>query len=112
MTVGDLVEHADGRADLARCAVAALQAVVVEEGLLHRVDPVPHPQARRGDDVGVLGGVVDQVVQLVGPTATAVVQVDGVSGSEITGPAFSPERPSVTAYMLISSSLLKPNRAR
>jgi hypothetical protein len=29
-----------------------------------------------------------------------------------SGPAFSPERPSVTAYMLISSSLLKPNRAR
>jgi hypothetical protein len=29
-----------------------------------------------------------------------------------SGPAFSPDRPSVTAYMLISSSLLNPNRDR
>jgi hypothetical protein len=42
---GDLVEHADGRADLARRAVAALVAVVLDEGRLHRVQRcgVPRP---------------------------------------------------------------------
>ena len=32
-----------------------------------------------------------QVVQLFGTTVAAVAQVDGVTGSEITGPAFSPD---------------------
>ena len=40
----------------ARGAVAALEAVLVEEGLLHRVQLVPVGQARGGDDLGAVLG--------------------------------------------------------
>ena len=43
----DLGQHPDRRADLARRAVSALEAVVVEERALHRVQVVGRCQARR-----------------------------------------------------------------
>ena len=46
----DLVEHRDRRADLARRAVAALVAVVLDEGGLHRVQLVRRAQAFDGGD--------------------------------------------------------------
>ena len=46
-----LVDASHGRHDLARCAVAALEAVVVDEGLLHRMqDAVRASQALDGGD--------------------------------------------------------------
>ena len=50
----DLVEHADRRADLARRAVAALVAVVLDEGGLHRMQLVRRAQAFDGGDLGAL----------------------------------------------------------
>ena len=47
---------AERRADLAGGAVAALEAVVLEEGLLQRVQLVAVGQALDGGDLGAVGG--------------------------------------------------------
>ena len=50
----DLGEHADRRADLARRAVAALEAVVLDERRLQRVQVVRRAQPLDGDDLVAL----------------------------------------------------------
>src|SRR5262245_4558833 len=46
-----LAEHSDGRADLARRAVAALEAVALYEGGLHRMKPAGLAEAFDGGDL-------------------------------------------------------------
>jgi hypothetical protein len=50
----DLGQHAHGRADLPRCTEAALQGVVLDERLLHRMKAGRPRKALDGDEVGAL----------------------------------------------------------
>ena len=52
----DLVQHADRGADLTWRAVAALETVVLDEGLLDRMQRGPVRQARRGRDGRAVAG--------------------------------------------------------
>ena len=48
--------HVDGRHDHAGCAKAALQAVVLAEGLLHRMQPAVGGETLDGGDFGAIEG--------------------------------------------------------
>ncbi len=51
-----LIEQRNGRANLARCAVSALQSIVFEKRHLHRVKGIVHSETLNRDDLGTGGG--------------------------------------------------------
>src|SRR4051812_9476019 len=48
------LDCADRRHNLPRCAIAALEGIVLDEGCLHRMQPVAFGQALDGGDVAAL----------------------------------------------------------
>ncbi len=89
-----LGEHADGRTDLARSAVAALEAVTLDEGALHGVQAIGNAQAFDRHDLVVL---MHHGERQTGVDAPAVDQHRAGAALPVITPLLGPAQAQVLA---------------